>query len=186
MASRWTWSLTGGLSLFLNFGEFCKLLGATVSLSSGFHPQSSGYTEKAVQDLEQMLRCLASQNPSSWNQQLSWVEYAHNSLPVLATGLSPFECSLGYQPPLFPSMEYEVAIPSAHAIVQRCHRTWSRARQTLLQMGRAPRFRPIATGRSLPATSWVKNCVFLLRTFLSDRSVISLLPNVSAHLLSPN
>ncbi len=82
-----------------------------------------------------MLRCLASQNPSSWNQQLSWVEYAHNSLPVSATGLSPFECSLGYQPPLFPSMEYKVAVPSAHVFVQICRRTWSRARQTLLQVG---------------------------------------------------
>ncbi len=73
--------------------EFCKLLGATVSLSSGFHPQSNGQTERANQDLERMLRCLASQNPSSCNQQLSWDEYAHNSLPVSATGLSPFECS---------------------------------------------------------------------------------------------
>ncbi len=49
--------------------------------------------------------------------------------------LSPFECSLGYQPPLFPSMESEVAVPSAHAFVQRCHRTWTRARETLLRVG---------------------------------------------------
>ncbi len=26
---------------------------------------------------------MVSQNPSSWSQQLSWVEYAHKSLPVL-------------------------------------------------------------------------------------------------------
>ncbi len=31
--------------------EFCRLLGATVSLSSGFHPQSNGQTELANQDL---------------------------------------------------------------------------------------------------------------------------------------
>ncbi len=92
--------------------EFCHLLGATVSLSSGFHPQSNGQTERANQDLERMLRCLVSQNPSSWSQQLSWVEYAHNSLPVSATGQSPFECSLGYQPPVFSSGESEVAVPS--------------------------------------------------------------------------
>ncbi len=53
------------------------------------------------------------------------VEYAHNSLPVSSTGLSPFKCSLGYQPPIFPSLESEVAVPSAHAFVQRCHRTWT-------------------------------------------------------------
>ncbi len=117
------------------WGEFCRLLGATVSLSSGYHPQSNGQTERANQDLERMLRCVASQNPSSWSQQLSWVEYAHNSLPVSGTGLSPFEGSLGYQPPIFSSLESEVAVPSAHAFVQRCRRTWSRARQTLLQVG---------------------------------------------------
>ncbi len=63
------------------------------------------------------------------------VEYAHNALPVSSTGLSPFECSLGYQPPIFPSLESEVAVPSAHAFVQRCRRTWTRARETLLQVG---------------------------------------------------
>ncbi len=78
---------------------------------------------------------MVSQNPSSWSQQLSWVEYAHNSLPVYATGLSPFDCSLGYQPPIFSILESEVAVPSAHAFVQRCWRTWSKARQTLLQVG---------------------------------------------------
>jgi hypothetical protein len=115
--------------------EFCRLLGATVSLSSGFHPQSNGQTERANQDLERVLQCLVSKNPSSWSQQLSMVEYAHNTLPVSATGLSPFECSVGYQPPIFPSLESEVAVPSAHAFVQRCHRTWTRARETLLQVG---------------------------------------------------
>ncbi|XDV54467.1 hypothetical protein PO909_022751 [Leuciscus waleckii] len=114
--------------------EFCRLLGATVSLSSGYHPQSDGQSERANQDLERMLRCLEAKNPSSWSQQLSMVEYAHNSLPVSATGLSP-KCSLGYQPPIFPSLESEVAVPSAHAFVQRCRRTWTRARETLLQVG---------------------------------------------------
>ncbi len=106
-----------------------------MSLSSGFHPQTNGQTERANQDLERVLRCLVTQNPTSWCQQLSWVEYAHNSLQVSSTGLLPFECSLGYQPPLFPSMESEVAVPSAHAFVQRCHRTWTRARETLLRVG---------------------------------------------------
>ncbi|XDV12910.1 hypothetical protein PO909_001459 [Leuciscus waleckii] len=117
------------------WGEFCRLLGASVSLSSGFHPQTNSQAERANQDLERVLRCLVSQNPSSWSQQISWVEYALNSLPVSSTGLSPFECSLGYQPPIFPSLESEVAVPSAHAFVQKCRHTWRRTLETLLQMG---------------------------------------------------
>uniref|UniRef100_A0A8C1P743 Gypsy retrotransposon integrase-like protein 1 n=1 Tax=Cyprinus carpio TaxID=7962 RepID=A0A8C1P743_CYPCA len=110
--------------------EFCKLLGTTVSLSLGYHPQSNGQSERANQELERTLRCLVSKNPSSSNSL--W--YGHNSLPVSATGLSPFQGSIGYQPPVFPSLESEVAVPSAHAFVQRCHHTWTRARETLLQV----------------------------------------------------
>lgn len=40
------------------------------------------------------------------------LEYAHNLLPVSSMGLSPFERSVGYQSPIFPSMEYEVVVPS--------------------------------------------------------------------------
>ncbi len=36
--------------------EFCHLLGAGVSLSSGFHSQSIGQTERANQDLDWVLR----------------------------------------------------------------------------------------------------------------------------------
>uniref|UniRef100_A0A8C1UQM8 Gypsy retrotransposon integrase-like protein 1 n=1 Tax=Cyprinus carpio TaxID=7962 RepID=A0A8C1UQM8_CYPCA len=113
--------------------EFCRQIGATASLSSGFHPQTNGQTERANQDLGRTLRCLASQNPSSWCQQLTWVEYAHNTLPVSSTGLSPFFCCLGYQPPLFPSQSSEAAVPSVQAFISRCRRTWRRAREALLR-----------------------------------------------------
>lgn len=68
--------------------EFCSLIGATVSLSSGYHPESNGQTEWLIQELETCLRCLVSRNPVSWSKHLTWVEYAHNSLPTAATGLT--------------------------------------------------------------------------------------------------
>ena len=46
--------------------EFCCVVGATASLSSGFHPQSNGQTERVNQDLETTLRCLVNHNPASW------------------------------------------------------------------------------------------------------------------------
>lgn len=113
--------------------EFCQLLGATVSLSSGYHPQSNGQTERLNQELETCLRCLVSQNQATWSDHLTWVEYAHNTLPSAATGLSPFQCANGYQPPLFPANEKEVTVPSAHAMVRRCHRIWAGARRALLR-----------------------------------------------------
>lgn len=82
--------------------------------------------------METALRCVASHAPSSWSKQLLWVEYAHNTLPTSATGLSPFQCSQGYQSPLFPEQEREASVPSVQAFIRRCRRTWLRARSTLL------------------------------------------------------
>ena len=129
--------------------EFCRLLGATVSMSSGYHPQSNGQTERLNQELETCLRCLVSQNQASWSDHLTWVEYAHNTLPSAATGLSPFQCANGYQPPLFPVAEMEVTVPSAHAVVRRCRRVWAGARRALLRS--SARMKAAADKRRRPA-----------------------------------
>ncbi|XP_078812643.1 uncharacterized protein lrrc75a isoform X3 [Oryzias latipes] len=112
---------------------FCSALGATVSLSSGYHPQSNGQAERANQELEAALRCLAAQNPSTWSKFLVWIEYAHNNHPSSATGLSPFEISLGYSPPLFPSQELDLAVPSVQHHLQRIQRIWRQAKAALLR-----------------------------------------------------
>jgi transposase InsO family protein len=111
--------------------EFCRLIGASPSLSSGFHPQTNGQAERANQIVGRILRSLAFRNPASWTEQLPWAEYAHNSAPSSATGLSPFHCCLGYQPPLFPSQDSDSSVPSAKAFIRRCRRTWRRVRSAL-------------------------------------------------------
>jgi len=75
---------------------FCDLLGATVSLSFKFHPQSNGQADRTNQEMETMLHCTVSRNPSSWSQQLLWVEYAHNTVTSFATSLSPSNAPMGF------------------------------------------------------------------------------------------
>lgn len=116
--------------------EFCRSIGASVSLSSGFHPQTNGQAERANQSIGRILRALAFRNPASWAEQLPWAEYAHNSLPSSATGLSPFQASLGYQPPLFPSQEVDSRVPSVQEFVRRCKRTWLGVRSALCRSRR--------------------------------------------------
>lgn len=106
-------------------------MGATVNLTSGFHPQSNAQTERANQSLEVFLRCMVSENPTSWCKRLPWIEYAHSPMSNASSGLSPFQCSLGYQPPLFPAQEEEINIPSVQALIRRCKGTWIKARRAL-------------------------------------------------------
>ncbi|KAI3353378.1 hypothetical protein L3Q82_019911 [Scortum barcoo] len=112
---------------------FCKALGATPSLSSGYHPQSNGQTERANQSLETALRCVAARNLASWSTQLAWVEYAHNSLSNSSTGMSPFMAANGFQPPLFPSQEEDTAVPSVQAHLRRCRGVWRAVRAALVR-----------------------------------------------------
>ena len=103
-----------------------------VSLSSGYHPQTNGQAEHANQALEATLQCVTTSKPTSWSSHLPWVEYSLNSMMSVDTSLSPFQCSLGYQPPLFPSQETEVAVPSVRALLHRCWRIWKAARHSML------------------------------------------------------
>ncbi|XP_060883004.1 uncharacterized protein LOC132954468 [Labrus mixtus] len=109
---------------------FCSLLSATVSLSSGYHPESNGQTERMNQELETCLRCLVSHNPSSWSKHMIWAD--------------PFQCAYGYQPPLFPELESEVSVPSAQALIRCCRRIWRQARLVLLRTS------PSDTDTSMP------------------------------------
>lgn len=90
MVSPETLFQTGDPSSSLFWRAFCKLLGATVSLTSDYHPQSNGQTERLNQEVETCLHCLISQKLATWSKHLIWVKYAHNTLPGSASGLSLF------------------------------------------------------------------------------------------------
>lgn len=91
--------------------EICSAIGMKVSLSSGFRPQTNGQAEQNNQELESALH--ASSPPiTAWTMQLAWVEFTHNCMTSSATGLFPFEASLGHQSPLFPGIEGEHSAPS--------------------------------------------------------------------------
>ncbi len=79
-----------------------RLLGVTVSLSSGYHPQTNGQAERKIQELGRYLRAYCQEDQYSWSRFLPWAEYAQNSLRQNTTGLTPFQFILCYQPPLFP------------------------------------------------------------------------------------
>ncbi len=118
---------------------FFSLLGVTVSLSSGYHPQSNGQTERKIQDVGRFLRTFCHGRQNSWNQFLGWAEYAQNSLRQSSTGFTPFQCVLGFQPPLFPWSGEPSDVPAVDYWFRESEGVWDATHHQLQQAVRRQR-----------------------------------------------
>ena len=72
------------------------LLGANHKLSTAFHPQTDGQTERLNQTLEQYLRSYVNHQQDNWVQILPIAQFAYNSAMIEATKVSPFFANYGY------------------------------------------------------------------------------------------
>ncbi|SGY12583.1 BQ5605_C011g06548 [Microbotryum silenes-dioicae] len=79
-----------------------KRLNVKLQLSSAFHPETDGRSEKTNKTAFQILRALVNKEQSNWAECLAVCEYAINSSLNVATGKTPFELVLGYTPSLAP------------------------------------------------------------------------------------
>jgi hypothetical protein len=78
--------------------EVMKLLGTRVKLSSAFHPQTDGQTERVNRTLEQMLRMFVGPRQDNWDELLPVLEFACNNAVHDSTGYTPFVLNSGRHP----------------------------------------------------------------------------------------
>ncbi|KAI2659527.1 Transposon Tf2-11 polyprotein [Labeo rohita] len=110
---------------------FFKLLGISVNLSSGYHPQTNDQTERKIQELGCYLWSYCQEDQHSWSRFLPWAEYAQNSFRQDTTGLKPFQCILGFQPLLFPWTEEPSNVPAVDHWFRASERVWNSAHHHL-------------------------------------------------------
>ncbi|KAK3533316.1 hypothetical protein QTP70_016027 [Hemibagrus guttatus] len=121
------------------WGLLCAQLGIGVSLSSGYHPQSNGQAERLNQEIGRLLRSYCSREQQRWSEFLPWAEYTQNSLTHSATGLTPFQCVLGYQPSLFPWSGEPSDVPAMEEWSRLSQEVWERAHVRLQRAVRRQR-----------------------------------------------
>lgn len=75
-----------------------KWAGTSVKLSTAFHPESDGQSERALRVITQMLRAYALERPEDWDRRLAAAEYAYNKTVNASTQFAPFMLEYGQMP----------------------------------------------------------------------------------------
>lgn len=67
-------------------------------LSTAFHPQTDGQTERQNQTIEHYLRCYCNYRQDDWCAKLPLAEFTYNNSAHSTIGCSPFYALYGYHP----------------------------------------------------------------------------------------
>ncbi|KAJ1201269.1 hypothetical protein NDU88_005082 [Pleurodeles waltl] len=117
--------------------RFCRTLNINIALSSGFHPQTNGQTERLNQGLEQYLRCFCNSTQSNWNTYLPIAEFSYNNTVNSASKVTPFFCSYGYHPTSFPTTPQSASsLPAVSSFSRRLLQIHKLIRANLLNTKR--------------------------------------------------
>src|SRR5882724_7067705 len=80
-----------GTQFVSNFtGSLSQLLKIRITVSTTYHLQTDGQTERVNQEVEQFLRLIVNQRQEDWDEWLSIVEFAYNNQVHTSTHSSPF------------------------------------------------------------------------------------------------
>ena len=75
--------------------EYWKLMGAKLGVSTAYHPQTDGQTERENRTIGAVIRSVINEDQDDWDVTLPLVELAVNSAVQASTGVSPFKMVYG-------------------------------------------------------------------------------------------
>jgi len=78
--------------------ELCRLLSIKQNISTAYHPQTDGASERTNQTLKQYLHVFCSTQQNNWHAWLPLAQYTKNSWPSATTKKTPFDLLIGYTP----------------------------------------------------------------------------------------
>lgn len=76
--------------------HLCRLLRVQQRLSTAWHPETDGATERANQEVERYIRIFTTYAQDDWDELLPTAMVAMNNRTATSTGLSPFFFTHGY------------------------------------------------------------------------------------------
>ena len=117
---------------------YCKILSIKRKLSTAYHPETDGQSERSNQWLEEYLRLFISYDQKDWVPWLPCAEFSHNAAESATTRMSPFFANYGYEPRM--SFSFDHNLESTDQQQARAHRSAedvSRRLQRILERARS-------------------------------------------------
>ncbi len=79
--------------------ELFQLLGIQLKMSTSYHPETDGQTERVNKCLETYLRCMCFQHPQKWAKYLSLAEWWYKTNYHTSLGTTPYRALYGVDSP---------------------------------------------------------------------------------------
>jgi len=76
--------------------KLCRLLNIHQNISTAYHPQTDGASERTNQALEQYLHAFCGTQQNNWHSWLPLAQYTKNSWPSATMKKTPFDLLIGY------------------------------------------------------------------------------------------
>ena len=91
---------------------FITFMGTTLGMSTSYHPQTDGQTERVNRVLNEALRSFVDATQTDWDRYLPSLQFAYNTAKHTSTGETPFFLNYGRHP-IVPSRLIGDALPAA-------------------------------------------------------------------------
>jgi len=111
--------------------ELNAMLGIDSKLSTVFHPQTDGQTERMNQELEQYLRMFIDHRQEQWPEWLGTAEFAYNNKVQTSTKVSSFKANSGQDPRMGFELRKKGKFEEANKFVERMQEIQGEAKAVL-------------------------------------------------------
>ena len=95
------------------WADLTAILNIRLRMSTAFHPQTDGQTERVNQTVEAYVRAFCNHEQSDWAELLPMAEFAYNNSTTSGIGMSPFYANYGFDPQTNWPVEREVRNPAS-------------------------------------------------------------------------
>ena len=116
-------------------GRFWKALwdalGPKLHMSTPYHPQTDGQTERANRTLEEIVRMFVGNDLKDWSKYLTAAEFAYNNSEQASTGFTPFWLNAAQHPAtpasLLTTAASKTKVPAVHDFLAKLDKSLERA-----------------------------------------------------------